>query len=118
MLPEAGPGTGPHPNRDVDIVAGEIGHGVGRVQPHGKLRPGDLEASEPGGEPVGREVWAVLIASTLSSWSTRPEKPSLSRSNASETTGASLRPASLKVTRRFERTNRDIPSRSSSSRIW
>jgi len=69
-----------------------------------------------GASQFDAKVWAVLMASTLSSSSTRPEKPSLSRSNASDTTGASRRPASLRVTRRFERTNSGTPSRSSSSR--
>ena len=63
------------------------------------------------------KVWVVLIFNTPSTSATSAEKASDSVSNAPDTRGAIRRPASLSVTRRFERTKSGTPSRSSNKRI-
>jgi hypothetical protein len=55
MLPEAGPWPRPHPHRDVDLVAGEIGERVRGEKAYRELGPGDLEAAEARRQPVRGE---------------------------------------------------------------
>ena len=114
---EPRPAAAPGPDRDVDIVADEVGQGVvadSRTASSGWAiwKPPSRQASQVLANVC--EVEMVRVACVLGA---KLGEGGVQTSNARASSGASRRPASVSSTRPLARVNRGRPSRSSNKRI-